>query len=114
MLIFENGTAYFDEPDKQKGDWDIDADGMPIEGGELTIEVPCFIEVSNENKRGRYDDGAHTNGSYTISLDYGSIDTDTFKPSKVRLQHKRKGDLGEFTIQRIEFFDITRTVQVWV
>ena len=110
MLFFSNGTAHFDLA--QVGT-DIDEMGMPIAGGSFILSAPCYIEASGESRAKKNDEGYYPNGSYSISLDYGAIGKD-FNPMKVRLEHKHKGDLGTFTIQRIEFYDITRTVQVWV
>jgi hypothetical protein len=111
MLIFPNGTAAFSQAATNS---DIDENGKPVESAEFGDPIPCFIETSSEDKRGRNDDGAYPRGSFSVSLDYGSIDETSFNPSKVRLIHERKGELGDFTIQRKEFYDITRTVQIWV
>jgi hypothetical protein len=111
MLIFQNGTALFGEPNSQS---DIDESGKAVSAAEPTLSVPCFIEPTGEDRKGRNDDGAFPHGSYTILLDYDSIDEATFKPSMVWLQHERKGDLGKFTVQRYELYDITRTIKVWV
>ena len=109
MLIFSNGTAYFDY---QLPDNDIDENGYPIAGGAFELSAKCFIDAQGENKNGKYDDGKFPNGSYIISLDYDSVSED-FAPSKIRLEHERKGDLGVFTIQRMEFYNLTRTIQIW-
>lgn len=112
MLIFQNGTAYFSEQTTQ---YDIEENGLPVSGEEPTNAIPCYIESSGEDRKGRNDDGAFPHGSFTISLDYDGIaDIDNFSPKAVRLQHERKGDLGTFTVQRYEFYDITRTVKIWV
>ena len=110
MLIFQNGTAYFEEPSATS---DIDENGCPIEGVEPTLAVPCYIEMGNEDRNGRSEDGVFPRASFSISFDYDSVDED-FNPSKVRVEHERKGDLGTFTVQRIEFYNLTRTIQVWV
>lgn len=110
MLIFQNGTAYFNTAENVA---DIDEYGLPIRSGGFDLSVPCYIETQNENKRGHYDDGAYPNGSFVVSFDYDGVGED-FSPTKVRLEHERKGNLGEFTIQRIEYYDITRTIQIWV
>ena len=111
MLIFPNGTAYFNEPNTKK---DIDENGLPVKGGDMSISAPCFIETSNEDRRGHNDDGAYPRFSFSIQVDYGGVDIDNFKPTRVRLEHERKGDLGTFTIQRIEYYNITQTIQIWV
>jgi len=110
MLIFQNGTAYFNTAENVA---DIDEYGLPIQSGGFDLSVPCYIETQNENKRGHYDDGAYSQGNFTVSFDFDSIGED-FSPTKVRLEHERKGSLGEFTIQRTEYYDLTRTIQIWV
>ena len=110
MLIFQNGTAYFNTADSIA---DIDEKGLPVQGSNYDLSIPCYIEAQSENKQGLYDEGVYPNGSFVVSFDYDSI-SDDFSPTKVRLQHQRKGDLGEFTIQRIEYYDLTRTIQIWI
>ena len=112
MLIFQNGTAYFNEQDTRK---DIDEMGLPVSGDVPTNAVPCYIESSGEDRKGQNEDGKFPHGSFAIFFDYDSItDIDNFSPKQVKLQHERKGDLGTFAVQRYEFYDITRTVKVWV
>ncbi len=110
MLIFSNGTIYFDNAISGT---DIDANGYPITGSDFVLSAKCFIDVQNENRSGKYEEGTYPNGSFVVSLDYDSVDED-FNPKKVRLEHERKGDLGVFTIQRIEFYNLTRTIQIWI
>ena len=111
MLIFQNGMIYFD---KSAAGGDIDNNGLPIEGGEMSYSAPCFIEVSNEDKGGRTEDNAYENGTYSVMIDYDSVDDD-FNPTKCLLVHERKGKLGgPKTIQCIEFYNLTRTIQLWV
>lgn len=110
MLIFSNGTAFFNESNTEV---DINEFGMPAESGEFVLSAPCYIDVQSENRSGKNEDGFYPNGSYLVSLDYDSVPSD-FSPTKVRLEHERKGDLGEFAIQRIEFYNLTRTIQIWI
>lgn len=110
MLIFSNGTIYFDHPISGT---DIDEEGFPIAGSDFLSSAQCYIDVQNENRSGKYEEGKYPNGSFVVSLDYDSVDED-FNPKKVRLEHERKGDLGVFTIQRIEFYNLTRTIQIWI
>ena len=109
MLIFSNGTAYFDQGTNGV---EIDENGMPIIGNDFSLSAPCFIESSNESKGRKNDEGYYPTGSYVISLDYDAVN-ENFNPSKVRLEHKHKGNLGVFAVQRIEHYDITRTIQIW-
>lgn len=110
MLIFSNGTIYYDPPVSGA---DIDENGYPIEGLDFTSSAKCYIDVQHENRSGKYDEGKYPNGSFVVSLDYDSVEED-FSPTKVRLEHERKGDLGIFTVQRIEFYNLTRTIQIWI
>lgn len=109
MLIFINGKAYFDNSVSVA---DIGEDGLPIVNDDFAISAPCYIEVGTESKKGRNEDGAYPVGNYVVSLDYDSVGSD-FAPKKMRLEHNKKGELGVFTIQRIEFYDLTRTIQIW-
>lgn len=109
MLIFTNGKAYFDSGVSGN---DIGENGLPIIGDDFALSAPCYIEVGSESRKGRNEEGAYPLGSYVISLDYDSVDSNFF-PKKIHLEHGRKGDLGVFTIQRIEFYDLTRTIQIW-
>lgn len=109
MLIFPNGTASFDS---NNGGADIDEQGMPIEGGDFVLTARCFIDTKAESRSGSHDDGKNPIGSYVVSLDYDSVE-EGFAPTKVRLEHDKKGSLGDFTIQRIEYYDLTRTIQLW-
>lgn len=109
MLIFTNGKAYFDNG---AASVDVDENGFPIKGDDFTLTATCYIEVGTENKRGRNEDGAYPNASYVVSVDYDAIKGD-FNPKKMRLEHDKKGDLGVFTIQRVEFYDLMRTIQIW-
>lgn len=110
MLIFSNGILYYDYPIEGS---DIDENGYPITGSDFISSAKCYIDVQHENRSGEYEDGKFPNGSFVISLDYDSVGED-FNPKKVRLEHERKGDLGVFTIQRIEFYNLTRTIQIWI
>ena len=111
MLIFPNGTAYFGEQGAQN---DIDDKGLPVEATAPTDGVPCFIEANGEDRKGRNEDGAYPHGAYTVSVDYDSVDVNSFSPKTVTLTQDHKGELGSFPVQRVEFYEITRTVKVWV
>jgi hypothetical protein len=67
----------------------------------------------NENKKGSYDDGRYKNCTYSIIIDYSSVD-DNFNPVSVELTHDKKGNIGEFTIQRIEYYSLTKSIEIWV
>ena len=42
MLIFSNGTAYFDQGTNGV---EIDENGMPIIGNDFSLSAPCFIDI---------------------------------------------------------------------
>lgn len=127
MLIFSNGYMeyYTDE-----GDAVLDENGNPVgvdssgsgsgsasgSGSGIasdSIEVLCNIETLTADRRGRYDDGRYSNATYAVMLDAESVPLD-FSPLKVRLVHERKGDLGVFTVQRIEYYTLTQSIELWV
>lgn len=111
MLIFQNGTASFNIGGETA---DIDDNGLPTRSTKFDIvDIPCYIEVQSKNRQGRYDEGKYPVGTYSVSIDYDSV-VDNFSPTRVQLTHERQGNLGIFTIQRIEFYDLTRTIQLWV
>lgn len=77
--------------------------------------VRCYIETLSEDKRGNAtaEQVRYANRSYSILLDADSV-PQGFNPTVVALEHDRKGTLGQFTVQRIEWFDLVKTVQIWV
>ena len=111
MLIFINGKAYF--ATRSTDDY-LDENGNPIQTKQLyDVECDCTINTLSEDRKGRYDDGRYRNCSYSVSINMDSVGN-TFNPQSVRLEHKNKGALGEFQIQRIEYYELTGTIEVWV
>lgn len=110
MLVFVNGSlGYF----TNEGVAELDENGNPVVSADESTEVECYIETITENQRGRYEDGRYANVSYSVMINSESVPLG-FMPEKVKLTHDRKGDLGVFTVQRIEFYDLTQTIQLWV
>ena len=95
-------------------DTDLDAEGMPIPVPTRQMsEVRCTITTLTEHSRGRYEDGKYRASSYSVTLNSEDVAAD-FAPSVVTLVHERKGNLGTFQVQRIEYYDITQTIEIWV
>lgn len=110
MLVFSNGTL---EYNIGEGNPSMDANGNPIRSNFSTRSVKCNIETSTFDRSGNYGDGTNTNSTYTIYVDMPSVPAD-WNPMNVRLTHKRKGLLGDFTVQRVEFYELTQTIVLWV
>lgn len=104
MLIFKNGTAqWFNETDELQSIEEMTPDG----------EAECFIETLSETRKGRYDDGRYRNCEFSVKLNYSSM-SEVFKPAFLRLNRKWFGDIGTFAVQRIEYYDLTQTIEIWV
>lgn len=109
MLIFKNGVAIF----KKQSSVTFDDNGHPLPSVAELLEVVCNITTLSENKKGTYEDGRYKNCTYSILIDYSSVD-DNFNPVSVELTHDKKGNIGEFTIQRIEYYSLTKSIEIWV
>ena len=110
MLIFKNGTAIF----KNDVQVEFDEDGHPQSTSEQVVtEAVCNISTLSESRKGQYEDGRYKMCSYSVMIDYSSVD-DTFNPKSVELIHDKKGNMGEFTIQRVEYYSLTKSIEIWV
>lgn len=109
MLIFPNGTLEFATMPHAV----IDKNGNPIAETSTDSECRCTIETITENRNGRNDAGQYMNASYSVLLDEDSVEDD-FNPSLVTLIHDDKGNLGQFKVQRIEHYHLTRSIQLWL
>ena len=118
MLVFRNGTISYVNATEVLRD---------VTAGTYDGTCGCTISTLTENKKGRYgnegkyqesqysvDEGKYQECQYSVLVNYSEVDLDTFNPSIVKLVHNRKGELGNFTVQRIEYYDITRTIEIWV
>lgn len=110
MEIFPNGRIYFDSGNAGS---DIDENGLPISTQELYDSAICTINSQTENRNGSYDAGKYPVGSFTIYVDFSRVPKN-FSPKVVRIEHEDKGDLGTFTVQRVEKYKLTNTYQLWV
>lgn len=110
MQIFSNGTLRYTSKSSVE---DIDDNGNPIRAEEADMDVPCTINVLSEGRSGRYDDGAYKKSSYRVTCDMEEVGS-SFHPNSLQLIHSFKGDLGMFQVQRIEYYELTGTVEIWV
>lgn len=95
-------------------DVDLDEEGLPIPVPERQMsEVRCTITTAMEHSRGRYEDGKYRACSYSVTLNSEDVAED-FNPTAVVLTHDKKGVLGTFQVQRVEYYDITQTIEIWV
>ena len=117
MLVFVNGyMTYFDD----EGDAVLDENGNPgVDSGSDSgsgydgTSVECYIETLTADKKGRYDDGRYSNAQYSVLINSENVPL-SFNPLKVGLVHDRKGDLGVLEVQRIEFYELTQSIELWV
>lgn len=106
MLVFRNGTISYVNATEVLRD---------VTAGTYDGTCGCTISTLTENKKGRYgNEGKYQECQYSVLMNYSEVDLDTFNPSIVKLVHNRKGELGNSTVQRIEYYDITRTIEIWV
>ena len=110
MQIFPNGTMRYTNA---SGTADLDSNGLPVAASGAEQSCQCTISVLAEDRKGRYDDGRYRNCSYSVTCNLEEV-SETFNPTSVRLEHEFKGDLGYFTVQRVEFYKLTGTGEVWV
>lgn len=106
MLVFRNGTISYVNATEVLRD---------VTAGTYDGTCGCTISTLTENKKGMYgNEGKYQECQYSVLINYSEVDLDTFNPSIVKLVHNMKGELGNFTVQRIEYYDITRTIEIWV
>lgn len=110
MLIFDNGILQFGSTNQSV---ELDTRGYPVSANNFDEEVRCTISTLTENKRGNVDGVRYKNCQYSVSIDSNSVDGD-FAPTAIKLIHDKKGELGVFTVQRIEYYDITSSIELWV
>ena len=95
---------------------DLDGNGLPIAASESStkLSVACTISTLSENRKGRYDDGKYRNCQYSVTCNIEDVGTAFNSVKSVSLVHDIKGSLGSFQVQRIEFYTITQTVEIWL
>ncbi len=93
---------------------DLDSEGYPIAlPKQQMAEVRCTITTVTEHRKGSYDDGDYKSCRYSVTCNLEDVGGD-FHPSAVSLHHDDKGELGFFQVQRIEYYHLTNTVELWV
>lgn len=110
MLIFKNGIMDWNQPSSQLT---FDEDGNVIKDAAIPTCVQCYIDTLTEDAHAKYVGGDYNHRSYSVLIDMDSVEGE-FSPVSVRLTHEDKGELGEFQVQRVEFYKLTRSIQVWV
>ena len=114
MQIFPNGTMTYKDPTVQQSD--LDGNGLPVAASsqDNMLEVVCTVSTLSENRKGRYDDGRYRNCQYSVTCNLEDVGTAFNSVKSVTLSHDIKGNLGTFQVQRIEFYTITQTVEIWL
>lgn len=93
---------------------DLDSEGYPIAlPKQQMAEVRCTITTVTEHRKGSYDDGDYKSCRYSVTCNLEDVGGD-FHPSAVSLHHDDKGELGFFQVQRIEYYHLINTVELWV
>jgi len=110
MLIFANGTLGYSST---SGSADLDANGYPVAASSFDNEVNCTISTLTENRKGNADGARYKSCQYSVSVDMSAVESD-FNPKYIKLTHENKGELGVFTVQRIEYYNITGSIELWV
>ena len=113
MQIFPNGTMTYADPSQQQPD--LDGNGLPVAASSAArLSVICTISTLSENRKGRYDDGRYRNCQYSVTCNLEDVGTAFNSVKSVSITHDIKGSLGTFQVQRIEFYTITQTVEIWL
>lgn len=93
---------------------DLDSEGYPIAlPKQQMAEVRCTITTVTEHRKGSYDDGDYKSCRYSVTCNLEDVGGN-FHPSAVSLHHDDKGELGFYQVQRIEYYHLTNTVELWV
>lgn len=110
MQIFPNGTLYYQTSVAA----DLDEYGNPIPvDSEFFDECICTITTASEDRNATYEGGTVKRATYTVTCNMEDVG-ELFNPKYVRLTHEQKGELGTFQVQRIEYYTITQTIELWV
>lgn len=93
---------------------DLDSEGYPIAlPKQQMAEVRCTITTVTEHRKGSYDDGDYKSCRYSVTCNLEDVGGN-FHPSAVSLHHDDKGELGFYQVQRVEYYHLTNTVELWV
>ena len=111
MQIFPNGKMKYSNMRQP----DLDENGLPVAVSSVEQrEVICTITNLSEDRKGRYDDGRYRNCQYSVTCNLEEVGYDFRDVRTITLTHDIMGSLGTFQVQRIEFYTITQTVEIWL
>ena len=115
MQIFPNGTMTYADPTATPQS-DLDENGLPVavSAADSMVSVVCTISTLSEDRKGHYDDGRYRNCQYSVTCNLEDVGTEFREVKSVSLTHDIKGGLGSFQIQRMEFYTLTQTVEIWL
>ena len=109
MQIFPNGYLTYAVAAMP----DLDGEGLPVASVPAEARVRCTITTMTDDLRGRYDDGMFRNVSFSVTLNTEDAPM-SFSPTQVTLVHDHLGTLGPFQVQRVQYYDLTQTIELWV
>lgn len=113
MRYYSHGAAVPEEPRTERME-DLDSEGYPVAlPKQQMAEVRCTITTVTEHRKGSYDDGDYKSCRYSVTCNLEDVGSD-FHPSAVSLRHDDKGELGFYQVQRVEYYHLTNTVELWV
>ena len=113
MRYYSHGAAVPEEPRTERME-DLDSEGYPVAlPKQQMAEVRCTITTVTEHRKGSYDDGDYKSCRYSVTCNLEDVGGD-FHPSAVSLRHDDKGELGFYQVQRVEYYHLTNTVELWV
>ena len=79
----------------------------------LKLDPATGIIRGKARRKGSYDDGDYKSCRYSVTCNLEDVGSD-FHPSAVSLRHDDKGELGFYQVQRVEYYHLTNTVELWV
>lgn len=109
MLLFANGYIEYNYTDKAV----FDEHGNPIVDKNPTSKVRCAYQVTKENRNTLTVDGVVHLISYTIDIDASSVPK-SFAPTSIVLIPDRTGISKQYSVKQIQYYDITKSIRIWV
>jgi hypothetical protein len=79
--------------------------------------VPCLIVQSNLNYLAKsQNENAYVDASYTVLIEIDSVEAREalIEGGKVKLNSSLQGDLGEFSVIRVELLDVVGVIKIVV
>lgn len=109
MLLFANGYIEYNYTNQAS----FDEHGNPIKDNNPTSKVRCSYQVTKENRNTLTVDGVVHLISYTIDIDANSVPK-SFDPTSITLIPDRTGNPKQYSVKQIQYYDITRSIRIWV